>query len=54
MGSELDPIISTFKAVAFVVTAPWDQVEPYISRILWLVIIVLGVVWTWKKIKTIK
>ena len=54
MGGELDPIISTFNAIVFFVTAPWDAVQPYVSRILHVVIICLAVMWMYKKIKTIK
>ena len=53
MGNELDPIIETFKAIVFVVTAPWDSVQPFMSRILHIVIICLAVMWTYKKIKKI-
>ena len=54
MGSELDPIIETFRAIVFVVTAPWDALQPYFARILHIVIVYLAVVWTYKKIKAIK
>jgi hypothetical protein len=54
MGGELDPIISTFKAIDFFLRSPWEQVEPFVSRVLWLVIVCLGIMWTYKKIKAIK
>jgi hypothetical protein len=53
MGSELDPIIATFNAIKFVVMADWNDLQPYMARILHIVIIVLAVMWTFKKIKKI-
>jgi hypothetical protein len=51
MHSELDPIISAFNAIVFVITSPWEALEPFITRILHIVIIVFAVMWTYKKIK---
>ena len=50
MGGELNVVVSIFQTIVFVLTAPWDQVEPYVVRILHLVILVFAIVWFWKKI----
>jgi hypothetical protein len=53
MKSELDPIIATFNAIVFIITSPWEALEPFITRILHIIIIVFAVMWTYKKIKKI-
>ena len=51
MGSELDPIVGLYHALVFIITADWNALEPFIKRILHLVILFFGVVWTWKWLK---
>jgi len=53
MGSELDPIIETFRAIKWIVMADWNDLQPFMARILHIVIIVLTVMWVYKKIKKI-
>jgi hypothetical protein len=51
MGGELNVIVSIFNAIYFVLTSPWEALEPFVTRILHIVILVFACVWTWKKIK---
>ena len=51
MGGELDPIIGAWHALVFIVTADWNQLQPFFARVLNIVIICLAIMWTFKKIK---
>ena len=53
MGSELDPVIETFRAIKWIVTADWNDLQPFFARVLHIVIIVLAVMWTYRKIRKI-
>jgi hypothetical protein len=52
-GSELSPIIGLWNAVVFIITADWISLEPYFERVLHITIIVLAVMWTYRKIRKI-
>jgi hypothetical protein len=52
-GSELTPLLDVWHALVFIITADWTQLEPFFSRVLNIVIIVLAVMWTYRKIKKI-
>jgi hypothetical protein len=53
MGSELDPIIETFLAIKWLLTAEWKDLQPFFARVLHIVIIFLAVMWTYRKIRKI-
>ena len=52
-GSELTPALGLWHTLVFIVTADWNALEPFFTRVLNIVIIVLAVMWTYRKIKKI-
>jgi hypothetical protein len=50
MAGELDLITGLWHAIVFVITAQWADLEPYVTRVVHLTILVLATVWMWNKI----
>ena len=51
MNGETEVIVELYRTVKFVLTADWAALEPFVTRILHLAIMVFAIMWTWKKIK---